>query len=306
MNVVNQVLVLFLLIVIGYVARKAKVLDDDAVGHFSSFVLNISLPALILASLQRPFTRELLGQAGIVLAFSVGVYAACFAAASVYPRLIGAGKKQRGAHRYAIVFSNVGFMGYPVVEAVLGPEALFHLAIYNIPFNFLAFSVGAWMLARDGRRPLALSWRTFVNPSVIATVVGFVLFLCSVRYPDALLRTLKMTGDTTSPLSMIVIGAILARMDPRRILGDARAYATTLMRLVVLPAAIGAVLWASGVRGLLLSLPVLVAAMPVAANTTLLANVYEGDVEAASALVFVSTLLCVATIPAVALVLGSL
>lgn len=304
MHIVNQVLVLFFLIAIGYAARKAKALDDGALGHFSSFVLNITLPALILVSLQRPFSRELLGEAGTALGLSLAVYGASFALAAVYPVLLGLPPKERGVHRYAVIFSNVGFMGYPVVEAVLGPEALFNLAIYNIPFNFLAFSVGAWLIAKEGSRPLSLSWKTFVNPSVLATVAGFVLFLTSFRLSEPVYRTLKMTGDITSPLSMIVIGAILARMDPRRVVGRWKNYVTVAVRLALLPAATGGLLYAVGFRGLPLALPTLMCAMPIAANTSILAGVYEGDVESASSLVFLSTLLCVATIPALALLVG--
>ncbi|HCM26991.1 MAG TPA: AEC family transporter [Treponema sp.] len=301
MDVTGQVLVLFLLILFGYAARKARIMDDAALGHFSAFVANITLPALIVVSLQRPFSRGLLGSAAATLGLSVAVYAFSFAAAAVYPSLIRAGKKERGVQRYAIIFSNVGFMGFPVVEAVLGGDALFNLAIYNIPFYFLAFSVGAWLIARDGKRPLLLTWRTFVNPSVAATLVGIALFLLSVKLPAPLHRALKLTGDATSPLSMIVIGAILARMDPRAVVGRWRNFVTTAVRLVVLPAAVYAALYALGLRGLLLALPVLVVAMPVAANATLLANLYEGDTESASAMVFISTLACVATIPAIAL-----
>jgi predicted permease len=299
MNVAEQVLVLFLLIVIGYAARKIKAIDDAAVGHFTSFVLNLSLPALILASFQQPFSRALLGEAGIVLALSFGVYAASFAVAAVYPSIIRVGRKERGVHRYGIIFSNVGFMGFPVVEAVLGRDALFHLAIFNIPFNLLAFSIGAWLISREGERPLTMSWRTFINPSVVAAIIGFLCFLFSFRYPQPLFRVLKMTGDITSPLSMIVIGAILARMDPRRVVGRWRNYATTIVRLILMPAGLFFALRVLGFRGTLLVLPTLIAAMPIAANTTILADFYGGDTESASALVFISTLLCVVTIPAV-------
>ncbi len=304
MNVAGQVLVLFLLIVIGYAARKFKTIDDGAVSHFTAFVLNLSLPALILASLQRPFSRELLGEAGTVLALAFGVYAVSFAFAAVYPALIRPARKARGVHRYAVIFSNVGFMGFPVVEAVLGKEALFYLAIFNIPFNLLAFSIGAWLIARDGERPVSLSWRTFVNPSVVAVAIGFFCFLFSVRYPEPLLRVLKMTGDITSPLSMIVIGAILARMDPRNVLGRWRNYVTTAVRLLLLPALSFVAMRALGLTGALRVLPTLVVAMPIAANTTILADVYGGDTENASSLVFLSTLACVVTIPVVVAIVG--
>jgi len=303
MNVAGQVVVLTLLIIIGYIARKIKVIDDAAIHHFSSFVLTISLPALIIVSLQKPFSRELFGDAALTFGLSMAVYAFSFGLAALYPALIRADRFERGVYRYAIVFSNVGFMGYPVVEAVLGRDALFHLAIYNIPFNFLAFSLGAWLIARDGKRPLSLGWRTFVNPSVIATLTGIVFFLSSIRLPTPIFTTLKMTGDIMSPLSMIVIGSILGRMDIKRIVGSWRSYATTLIRLVVFPALTAFILYMLGLRGIKLVLPTLVVGMPIAANTTMMASVYEGDVESASAMVFISTLLCVATIPLIALLI---
>jgi len=304
MNVVTQVLVLFFLIAIGYGARKLRVIDDGAIGHFSSFVLNISLPALILVSLQRPFSRELLGEAGLTLGLSFAIYGLSFLLAGVYPFFVPLSKKERGVHRYALIFSNVGFMGYPVVEAILGQKALFYLAIYNIPFNFLAFSVGAWLIAREGQRPLLLNWKTFINPSVMATLLGFLLFLGSVKFPSSVHQTLKMTGDITSPLSMIVIGAILGKMPFRSVLGTWQRYATTLVRLLLLPAIVGLMLYAAGFRGLFLVLPTIVTAMPVAANTSILAEVYGADAESASSLVFISTLFCIITIPLVALALG--
>lgn len=304
MNVINQVLVLFFLILIGYGGRKFRIIDDRAVGYFSSFVLNISLPALILVSLQRPFSRELLGDAGLTLLLSFAAYGFFFLFAVLYPFFVPLSRKERGVHRYALIFSNVGFMGYPVVEALLGQKTLFYLAIYNIPFNFLAFSIGAWLIAREGERPLMLNWKTFINPSVVATVLGFLFFLGSVALPAPVFQTLKMTGDITSPLSMIVIGTILGKMPFRSILGKWQRYATTAARLVLLPAMVGFVLYVAGFRGIFLTLPVIVAAMPVAANTSILAEVYGADAESASSLVFISTLLCIITIPLIALVLG--
>lgn len=304
MDVSSQVLVLFLLIVIGWVARKSGVMDDTAIGRFSAFVLNVTLPALILTALQRSFSGELLRQSGVTLALALSIYAASFALAFVYPKIIGANAHERGVHSYAIIFSNVGYMGYPVVEAVLGKEALFHLAIYNIPFNLFAFGFGAWFISRDGNRKLKLSWRMLLNPCVVSTIVGFALFLASVEYPAALGRALKMTGDITSPLSMIVVGAILGRMDPRVVFGRWRTYVTSLVRLVLWPASVGGVLYAAGLRGFLFALPVIVLALPAAASTPIVASVYEGDVDSGSSLVFISTLACALTIPLVAAVVA--
>jgi len=304
MDVTNQVLVLSLLMAIGWIARTAKVIDDAAIDKFSGFVINVTLPALIVTSLQKPFTGELLRDSALVLGLSFAVYGLSFAFAAFLPELFGVEKRSRGVYRVAVVFSNVGFMGFPVVETIFGQDALFLLAVYNVPFNLLAFSVGAWLIARDGGSRVGLNWKMFVNVNVVATVVGFVFFLLSIKFPAALGKTLKLTGDVTTPLSMIAIGAILGRMKLRAVLGHWRVWVFSAVRLVVLPAVIFAALYFVGVRGLLLALPPLVAAMPIAANTSILATVYKGDLESASLLVFLSTLLSVVTIPAAAALLA--
>jgi predicted permease len=304
MDVTNQVLVLALLMAIGWVARAAKAIDDAAIDKFSGFVINVTLPALIVSSLQKPFTGELLRDSALVLGLSFAVYGLSFAFAAFLPELFGVEKRSRGVYRVAVVFSNVGFMGFPVVETIFGQDALFLLAVYNVPFNLLAFSVGAWLIARDGGSRVGLNWKMFVNVNVVATVVGFVLFLFSIKFPAALGKTLKLTGDVTTPLSMIAIGAILGRMKLHAVLGHWRVWIFSAVRLVALPAVIYAALYFAGVRGLLLALPPLVAAMPIAANASILATVYKGDLESASLLVFLSTLLSVVTIPAAAALLA--
>lgn len=303
MDVTNQVLVLSLLMAVGWIARVTKTLDDDAVNKLSLFVINVTLPALILSSLQKPFSGDLLKEAGIVLGLSFAVYALSFLLAAFLPELFGVEKRSRGVYRVAVVFSNVGFMGFPVVQTIFGPDALFLLAVYNVPFNLLAFSIGAWLIARDGGARVGLHWRMFVNVNVVATLLGFLLFLLSVRFPPALAKTLQVTGDATTPVSMIAIGAILGRMRLHAIFGHWRVWVFTAIRLAVIPAIVFGILALFGVRGLLLALPPVVAAMPVAANTSILASVYKGDVETASLLVFLSTLLSVVTIPAAAALL---
>ncbi|QQO10600.1 AEC family transporter [Breznakiella homolactica] len=306
MNVAGHVAVLFILIVIGYLAAKLKAVDAAASGHFSSFIIKVSLPCVIFISFQKPFSMELLGEAGLALGVSLVIYGISFALAAFYPNLLRLKGGERGVHRYAVVFSNVGFMGYPVVEVILGPAYLFHLSMYNVPFNLFAYSIGAWLIARESERPLQLSWRTFINPCVIATILGFACFLLSVSMPGPLYRSLSMIGDITSPLSMVVIGITLAQADIRKVLGRWQNYVTVLVRLILLPAAIGGILYALGIRGHLLMLSVIITAMPVAANTSIFASFYGTNAEDASSLVFLSTLLCIGTIPLTVFVLNAL
>jgi predicted permease len=291
---------------LGFGCAKIKIFNSEATGYFSSLILKIALPCMILSSFQRPFSPELLGEAGTALGTSIILYAISFAVGIPYPRLLGIKGPERGAHRYAVFFSNVGFMGYPMIEAILGPAYLFHLSVFNIPFTILGYSVGAWYIAKEGEKNLVMSWKIFTNPCVICTLAGFILFFFSVPLPDFLSRSIKMAGDITSPLSMMVIGISLAGVDIRRMMGRWRIYVTVLTRLLLLPALMGLVFYFIGIRGPLMLLAVIITAMPIGSATSILAAAYNAAPEEASTLVFLSTLFSIVTIPIVVFCLNQI
>ena len=299
MDTVTPVLVLFFLMLTGFICAKIKVTGPEMAGHFSSFIINITLPALLFVSFQRPFSTELLREAGLAFGLSVLVYGLSIFIAILYPRILNIKGPERGVHRYAIVISNSGFIGYPMVEDFLGPAFLFHAVIFNIPYSFLAFSVCAWFISREGKFSLKMNWKTFLNPNVIATFFGLLCFLFSVRLPDFLYRCFKMTGEMTSPLSMIVIGTTLAQANLRQVFGRWQIYVTVLMRLLVLPVVAGVVFYLMGIRGPIFLMGILITAMPVGSSTSILASLYMTAPEEAGSLVFMSTMLCMVTVPLV-------
>jgi len=302
METATPVLVLFFLMLTGFVCAKIKITGPEMARHFSSFIINITLPALLFVSFQRPFTFELLREAGITFGLSILVYGLSILIALIYPQLLNMKGPEKGVHRYAIIISNSGFIGYPMVEAFLRPAFLFHAVIFNIPYSFLAFSICAWFISKEGKYPLKLNWKTFLNPNVIATFLGLVFFLLSIKLPDFLYRSFKMTGDMTSPLSMILIGTTLAQANLRQVFGRWQIYVTVLMRLILLPAIVGVIFYILGLRGHIFLLGILITAMPVGSATSILASLYQTTPEEAGSLVFMSTTLCMVTVPLVMLV----
>jgi predicted permease len=299
---VVQTLVLFFLMAIGFVAGKTRILDAAGSKGLSLLLVNFILPALVVESMQRPFTPQLRNLAFEMLGVSFLAYAIAFPLAWFLVRAIGAKGAERGPHAFGAIFSNCAFMGFPVVEAILGKDAIFFASIANIPFQLLAFSVGPYILAKTAGGTAKMGVSSFITPVAIASVFGFALFMGGVTLPSPIGTTLTLLGDTTTPMSMVLIGSIVSRMDFRTAVGRARLYATSLYRLLFFPLALFALLWILGFKGLLLSLPVILAAMPVAANSAILAEAYGGDSETASALVLVSTLLSLLTIPVLALI----
>lgn len=323
---VTQSLVLFLMMLAGFAAGKLGILKGETVRSLSRFLLDFTLPALVVISMQKPFSPELRDQALRVLGLSAVVYGAAFPLAygltALYRRAPAA---EKGVHRFAMCFSNVGFMGFPVAQSVLGPESLFMVSVYNIPFQILAFSVGIVLIRGAGpaapagaevpsaagrTRPasgrlggILAGAKAFMNPAVLAAVVGFALFLLSIRIPEPLYSAMLLLGETTTPLAMAVIGAVLAGSKLGKVFANPRIWITTAYRLALHPLIVYGLAAAFGLRGLELAVPVLIAAMPVAANTTILAGVYGGDEVSASGMVFISTILSLASIPILGLIL---
>jgi malate permease and related proteins len=295
-----QTLVLFILMAIGFAAGKMRILDEGGSKGISKLLVNFILPALIIDSMQCPFSVERRDLAYSMLGVSFLSYAFAFPLAWLLVKAIRAKGGERGAHGFSAIFSNCAFMGFPVVEAILGKDAIFAASIANVPFQFLAFSVGPYVLARTAGKSAKLGFSSFITPAAVASIVGFSLFVGGIALPLPIGKALALLGSTTTPLSMVLIGSIVSRMDFRAAVGGWRLYATSVFRLSLFPLALFGLLYALGLRGLLLSLPVILAAMPVAANSAILAEAYGGDAETSSSLVLVSTLLSVITIPLLA------
>ena len=303
MNVISQVSVLFLLIFMGFCSAKLKITGPEVAGYFSTLILKITMPCMIVAAFQRSFERELLREMLIVLAGSFLIYLGSFFVALAYPHLAKLKGKERGVHRYAIMISNSGFIGYPMVEAILGPAFLFHAAIYNIPCYLASFSIGAWFVSREGDRGMSFSWKTFVNPGIVSTLLGIALFMLSISLPAPIYRSVKMTGDITTPLAMMVIGITFAQADIKQLFGHWRLYALALVRLALLPALAALACYAAGIRGPLMVLLVLLTGMPAGSTTFIMASVYNTAPEEGGAIVFLTTLLCIFTVPLMVFVL---
>lgn len=298
--IVNNVIILFILIAIGYVSVSVGILDDTTTFRLSRFLLNVTLPALIVASMQIPVTGELISGAEELLLASVFYYAIAFLIAWIAPALLRSLPSERGVFRFSIIFANVGFMGFPIVESLLGSEALFYVAIFNLPFNVLIFTLGVVLITGDQR---GFDPRLLISPGIFASLLGLAFFLGSVRIPTPFIDVVDILGSMTTPLAMVIVGAILAGFPVRRMIENKRIFLVSGIRLLVIPFVLWAVLRLLLPTPLVVSVAIILAAMPAAANSVLFAGEYGADPGLASQIVFVSTLASVATIPLIATVL---
>lgn len=283
---------LVLIMLLGYLCARIGITGPEFNQRVTPLMVKVLLPATILNSvLSVPdFSgRELLDY---ILVMTVMV-ALQMLPAWFLPRLMRTRSEDVGATRLVTAFGNVGFVGLPVVAAIFGDEMVFFASLCNIPFNLALYSCSAAQLSPDGGR---VRWQDVLNAPVIATLLSVVLLLSRVHVPGVLADTISSVSGVTIPLSMLVIGTSLGGISVRSVLTDWRVYVVSAVRLLVCPLLTWLVLrpFASGV---LLGIPVLLAACPSAMVVTALCLQYERSDAFASKCIFLSTVLSAVTIP---------
>lgn len=292
-------------IVIGYVAHRLGFMGGGFDGKLSSLVINITLPCMILVSV---CDRELPDPAHLVqlIGLSTLGYLIAVAAALVVPRLMRA--PESGAYSFVIAFGNVGFIGFPVLGAVLGADAVLYAAIANIPWYILSSSAGVLMISGvpegGAARAVRESAKRLLSPMLGASLVVLALALAGVNDLGIVGDGLATCGNFTTPAALLICGSSLADYAPREMVGNWRAYAATAMRLVGVPLLLYAALRGLAPDAFTLAVLVLGQAMPVATNGILYCLMYGMDAKPVMQGMFLSVIASIVTIPALALLVA--
>ena len=280
---------------IGFIARKSKVLSSGDTTALTTVLLNVTLPALLIMSMQMDFDRTVFFNSLFVLVTAIGVKIACLFAVIPIVKLLKADRSEGKVLRCSMAFSNTTFMGIPIIYAVFGSDALMYAAMGSVAANVSLFTAGAAVM-RGNRAQLNIK-TILLNKLIIAIFIGFVLYVFSIRIPHVLGTGLSMIGGATTPLSMIVIGSILAENELKSVFLGWKMYIAIFMRLIVLPLVVFFLLSLFVADEKIVSIITILIAMPVAAVVAILAAQYENEPLLASRIVFVSTVLSVISIP---------
>lgn len=297
----EKMVVLFTILFAGFFCGKAGIMDVESNKSLSRLVANLTNPMLVLASVMTD--ERLLSPAEVlqVTLLAAGCYAFLIASSLLLPRLLHLGPRERGPYRFFYIFSNIGFMGYPLVRAMFGEGAMFHLTIFVLFFQLVCWSYGAQTISGEGR--FRLSWRILKTPCVLSALLAYAIYLSGVRVPRIVADVVKTTGEITSPLAMLILGCALSQCSLRDVFGRPKLYLLALVKLIVVPLAAFFVLRTFIKDPLLLSLTTVVLAMPAATNATILTYQNHGDDRLAASGVFLTTLLSVASVPGLMLLL---
>ena len=292
---------LFLLMATGFLCNKAGFLKAEANKVLSRLTVNVAMSAMIVDSIVNT-DISLSASAALELAGSLAAYyVVLFLLSILFGRVFTRGRPDSGVYQFMVLFGNIGFLGFPLISSLFGEGALFYAALYNIPFNILIYTYGAVLIS--GRRDADSLKKTLRSVPVLAALASLVLLVLQVRLPAFLSDAVGYLGAMTVPGAMLVVGSSLANLPGRALLKEWRVYALAAFTLLLRPLAVWAVLRLFLHDPLILGVAVVLAAVPAAANTTVLGIEHGSNEALASFGVFLTTLLSMLTMPLVAIFL---
>ncbi len=305
LQVVTQIIILFLIMFLGYYLRRRKIISEEGIKSFSALIFYVTMPALIISSLADTSMDQSKDVTSMILASLIS-YACLIVLAIIVPKIFKVEQGSKGLYRFMTIFSNVGFIGFPMLVAILGPSSVFFGALFNIPYNLLLFTIGIYYLVSDHKSDykFKISIKQFVNPGIFATLIGLVAFLTGFELPEVVMSTSGTLGRVTTPLAMVVVGGSLYGVHIKGMLKNYKLLIFSLMKMILVPIILGLVLSLIGFSTSVVSIAMVLCGMPIATNTVIIARQYGGNVLEASEAVFLSTLLMCVTTPVLVLLVN--
>ena len=308
MIVFEQMLVILLLIVTGYVVKKLHMVSSESKKTMSTLVVNVFNPALIISSvLGDPEGRDT-GLVLAVFAVAAGMFAALIITGKILSRIGKRDRLEQKVTELMYVFSNLGFIGIPVVKALLGDAYVIYVAVFILIFTVLFYTYGFSLL--DTKKEVHVSFRitmrrVFLNIGTIAALIALVIFFAGIQLPYVLTTTINFLSNVTTPLSLLVIGVTIGEQESLvKIFADKQVYFFALMKMLVIPLFISIFLKMLPIPKEIQVLTLIMTAMPVGSMPQMLLNDRGINFEFCSDSIIVTTLASVITIPILIILYG--
>lgn len=290
-----MMVVLFIIVILGYIACKLGYMGDKFDKKLSSIVVDITCPLLVLSSVmgdEMPDKELILPLLGIgfltyiiLLVFGFWV-----------PRIITKNHDDQGMIGFALMFANVGFIGYPIVSSIFGQKAVFYAALLNMPNTFFIFTAGV-MLIKGEYSLRQFNPKVLFSPAMIGAFLAAIIVALGIHTPDIIARPVTMVGNITVPAALLIIGSSMARLPLREIIGSPKVYVSSLLRLTIVPLSVYYLFKACGVSAQINDINTVVIAMPVASFGTMFCLKYGRNPSLITEMTFITTVGSIITIP---------
>ena len=294
-TVFQQIVILFIMMMVGYVCSKRGILSTATIKELSKFIIYVVTPCIVVESFHRPFDSSMLNKIGITCAAAIGAHVLNI----ILSRIMIRDKEQsrRVVYQFATIFSNCGFMGLPLQQAILGSDGVFYGAVFIAIFNVFTWTYGFILMGNTGQK--IKMGKLLLNPGILGVAAGFIIFITSFQSPKILLVPIKSFAALNTPLPMVVVGYYLSQITTLAVLKDKNLVITTVIKLLASPLLTLLMLYLMGIRGLILTSIIISASAPSAANTVIFSVLFNRDAKLAVTLVSLSTLISLFTMPLV-------
>ena len=297
----SKVSVIFLLIIVGFILSKKKILSSEGQKELTSLLLYVLLPCTLIKSFDIEYSSDILARGLKMSVFMFAIYIVSYLIATLVSKKYAEPENRRDIHVLSMILPNVGFMGYPIVNALIGPEAIIYAVMCNVGFEFFAWTFGIRTVSRNS--PVKTSGNPVLSllstPAIMAILAGMVLFTTPLYIPEPLISTVNLLAAAMSPVAMMIVGISLANSDLSRIIKNRYIYISSSVRLVLIPLITMFALKALSAADMSYYIPMIVISMPTAGYATMFATKYENDSLLASEMISMSTLMSLISIPVI-------
>ncbi len=292
LSLVNQVAILFVLIAAGFICTKTKLIIDKSKDGIVNILLYAVTPCLIIDSfLKVKFNTDMIT--------SLGIATGCAFISHIIGIVISfiindKNFEKKSVLRFALIFSNAGYMGIPLANAIFGATGVFYGSAYVIVFNIIQWTYGITIYNKDEKSRL----KVIFNPGTIAVLIGLPLFLLKVQLPDLLATPLGSISELNTPLAMLILGYYFACSNFKTGILNKKMWAVIFSRMIIVPLiTLVFFKYIFCISGVLLCCCVLPASAPSAVNTIILASKFKADTDLGLKLVTLTTIISIVTMP---------
>lgn len=296
MVLLQQMGILFVYMMIGYVACKKEYFDQKFGKKLSWLVVNVANPMLAISAVVNNEEQIAKKDFYVTVLLAICFYAFFLILAQILPRLIGVQKSDIGVYKMMTTFNNIGFMGFPVIAAAYGNGALIYAVPFSIMFNILCYTWGIQTLCGGGEKG---NWKRIINIGTISGIISIVLFFMQIPVPKMICSLSAGLSNLTGPLSMLVIGISIAAMELKDLFTDVKLLKFALIKLLAVPVAAMLLVCQVIDNRLICEVFLVMMATPAASMCAMLSQQYGGDYELAAKGVALTTILSVVTMPIV-------
>lgn len=291
-NMIHMQLMMFLLVAVGFVIRRKEIIQTETRKGMVDFCIYVTLPFNIFHAFQMKWDQSMLMAFMEILLLSAGYNVISVLMSFLLYRK--ADEEKRKPLRYGTIVSNGGFLGNPVIEGIYGTEGLFYGSVFMFPVRVVMWTVGTACFMKEKQGSVVK--KVLTHPCIAAIYLGLIVMITGIHLPGFVNSTVEGISNCNTPLSMMLVGMMLAEMNPLGLIDKTMIWYTGI-RLLIIPGIIFALTAVLPINPLLRGVTVIMAGMPAPVTTALLSSKYGGDEGYATGMIFLTTILSMITLP---------